>query len=85
MKPYGQKYCGTRTHTHNSVCGICVLEKLVEKNTARKEAEKEIQEQLDSKEFYASLDEMESDFYDSCYCEHCLPKHENQGNGWKKI
>lgn len=85
MLPYGSTKRGSaKCHPHNE-CSIC-SEKSIEKNTARKEAEKEIQEQLEDDKFNMfGCNMIESDSNPLCDCEHCLPKYENQGNGWRKV
>lgn len=94
MLPYGQTKRGSHKHHPHNECSIC-SENVILKNTARKEAEKEIQDQLNSNLFdlfgcdefcsYCNGPWIECDSNPECDCEICIPKHENQGNGWKIV
>lgn len=93
MLPYGSTKRGSaKIHPHNE-CSIC-SENSIEKNTARKEAEKEIQEQLNSNLFdlwgcgddcpYCG-DWLGDDCTSPlCGCEDCNHRSLNEGKGWKK-
>lgn len=85
MKPYGK----VRSNVYEN------SPQTISKKSARQLEKNVIQEHLESNLFDLwGCDEsctfcndwswIDCDSNPLCDCEHCIPKHENQGNGWKK-